>query len=289
MKIAILTRDSNLYSCKRLCESAKKRGHKLNLIDPNLCYTVVNSNKLSSSLYYSNKKINHFDAIISRINPSNIYGMSILKFFSMSGRSYILNNYESIIQAKNKFFTMQLLSYRGIDVPITSFSSSFNNISTVINTVGIPLIIKLIDGTQGIGVMIANTKKSAISIIEAFHSINTSVLVQEYIKQKYDIRCLVIGNKVIGSIKRQAKKEDFRANLHRGGIAKFIQISDMERDIAVQSTHILGLNIAGVDIIRSSRGPLVIEVNASPGIEGIENTLKIDVADLIINFIEQNI
>lgn len=289
MKIVLLTRDNNLYSCKRLLESAKKRGHHLKMIDPILCYTVINKYKFPT-LYYINKKINYFDAVISRINPNNICGMSILKYFEINS-SYILNSFESIIKAKNKFLSMQLLSNKGISVPITIFSNSFNDISNTIEIVGEPLVIKLIDGKQGIGVILANTKKSAISIIETFYSMNTNILLQEYIQDSkgYDIRCFVIGNKVVGSIKRQAKKEDFRSNLHRGGIAKKVNISNIEKNIAIQATSILGLNLAGVDIIRSNRGPLVIEVNSSPGIEGIEKTLEIDIADLIIKFIEDKV
>lgn len=291
MKIAILTKDNNLYSCKRLYESAKKRGHILDMIDPNLNCMIINNNyNPISYLSFNGKKISKFDAVISRINPKNTYGMSILRYFEMNG-SYVLNKSDAIIKAKNKFFSMQLLSNKGIDVPNTVFLNSLSNIDHIIDLLGIPLIIKFINGTQGIGVIIANTKESIISIIEAFHNVNINIIIQEYIAESngYDIRCLVIDGKVVGSIKRKAKKGDFRANLHRGGIARNVNISEKEKKIAIKSASLLGLSIAGVDIIRSSRGPLVIEVNASPGIEGIENVLKINIADLVIKLIEKNV
>lgn len=284
MKIAILTRDEKLYSCKRILNTAIERGHIINILDPHTsCIDIGN-------LYSTKYKKDFFDAIISRINPNNnFYGIAILRNFEMYG-TYSLNKSKSIIKAKDKLWALQLLEKQGISIPVTAFSSSFNNAHHIIEMVGgAPLIIKLVNGTQGIGVIIANTKQSAISIIETFRSINTNILVQEYIEESNgcDIRCLVVGNEVVGSIKRTAKIGEFRSNLHRGGIAENIKINDLEKELAIKATHTLGLNIAGVDILRSSRGPLITEVNASPGIEGIENATRLDIAKIIIKYLEK--
>lgn len=286
MKIAILTKDDNLYSCKRLYEAGKMRGHIVHTINPLLCHIITKDN--SQELFYKDKKINHFDAVISRINPNNFYNISIMRYFEILG-TYCLNCSESMITAKNKFLSIQLLEKNTIRTPKTIFFNYFNNIDNLIKEINIPLIIKLIHGTQGIGVILANTKKSAVSIIDSFHSLNINIILQEYIKESKgsDIRCLVIDGKVVGAIERKAQKKDFRSNLHRGGKAKIVKINEEEEYIAIKAAKILNLNLAGVDILRSFRGPLVIEVNASPGIEGIENTLKIDIASLIIKMIEK--
>lgn len=285
MKIAILTRDNKLYSCKRIYDSAIQRGHLVSIIDPNMYFMSV------SNLYPKKYQTDFFDVIISRINPNNnFYGISILRNFEIYG-TYTLNKSESIIKAKDKIWSLQLLSQQGINIPITAFSGSFDNSNNIIDIVGgPPLIIKLVNGTQGIGVILANTKQSAISIIETFKSINAKILVQEYIEESNgcDIRCLVIGKKVVGAIKRIAKIGEFRSNLHRGGIAEIIEISDIEEQLAIKAAGILGLSIAGVDILRSSRGPLITEVNASPGIEGIENATKLNIAELIIKYLEKH-
>lgn len=285
MKIAIITRDEKLYSCKRLYETSIKQGHITKIINPDINLDFCN-------LYIKNNKKKYFDAVISRINPhNNIYGMSILKNLEING-SFVLNTSDSIIKAKNKIHSLQLISSKGIKIPNTGFCNSFENINHIINMVGgTPLIIKLSSGTQGIGVIIAESKQSAVSIIETFKSMNTTILVQEFIKEckGSDIRCLVINNKVVAAIKRTAKKGDFRSNLHRGGTAKEIKINKIEKNIAIQATKILGLKIAGVDILRSSRGPLISEVNASPGLEGIEKITRTDIAHLIIKFIEKTL
>lgn len=286
MKIAIFTRDNKLYSCQRIYDCATQRGHLVNIIDPNIHF--INISHLCSEKYQTD----FFDVIISRINPnSNFYGISLLRNFEIYG-TYTLNKSESIIKAKDKIWSLQLLSQQGINFPITAFSGSFNNIHNIIDMVGgAPLIIKLVNGTQGIGVILANTKQSAISIIETCRSINAKILVQEYIEESNgcDIRCLVIGNKVVGAIKRTAKIGEFRSNLHRGGIAEKVKISDIEKELAIKAAHTLGLSIAGVDILRSSRGPLITEVNASPGIEGIETVTKINIAELIIKYLEKTL
>lgn len=288
MKIALLTKDDSLYSCKRLYQAAQMHGHIISVINPALCH-VINQNN-SQILFYKNKQIDYFNAVISRINPNNFYNISILRCFEIFGVNSF-NCSKSIITAKNKFLSLQLLEHNSINIPKTILFNYSNNIENLIKEIKTPLIIKIINGTQGIGVILANTKKSAISIIESFHSFNINIIIQEYIKESQgkDIRCLVVNNEVIGSIERKSRKKDFRSNLHRGGTAKYIKINDIEKNIAIKSAKILKLNIAGVDILRSNRGPLVIEVNGSPGIEGIENALKIDIASKIIKMIEKKV
>lgn len=284
MKIGILTRDDKLYSCKRIYDCAIQRGHLVSIIDPNIHF--MNISHLSSDKYHPD----FFDVIISRINPNNnFYGISLLRNFEIYG-TYTLNKSESIIKAKDKIWSLQLLSQQGINIPVTAFSGSFNNVDHIIDMVGgVPLIIKLVHGTQGIGVMLANSKQSAISIIETCRNINAKILVQEYIKESNgcDIRCLVIDNKVVGAIKRTAKIGEFRSNLHRGGIAETIKISDIEEQLAIKAAKTLELSIAGIDILRSTRGPLITEVNGSPGIEGIETATNLNIAELIIKYLEK--
>ncbi|MCE0799892.1 MULTISPECIES: 30S ribosomal protein S6--L-glutamate ligase [unclassified Buttiauxella] len=288
MKIAILSRDGTLYSCKRLREAASRRGHAVEIIDPLSCY--MNINPSAPSVHYKGRQLPHYDAVIPRIGSAiTFYGTAVLRQFEMLG-SYPLNESVAITRARDKLRSLQLMARQGIDLPVTGFAHSPDDTSDLIDMVGgAPLVVKLVEGTQGIGVVLAETRQAAESVIDAFRGLNAHILVQEYIKeaQGRDIRCLVVGNKVVAAIERQAKPGDFRSNLHRGGVANQVSITDREREIALHAAATLGLDVAGVDILRAERGPLVMEVNASPGLEGIEKTSGVDIATLMIQWIEQ--
>lgn len=287
MKIAILSRDGTLYSCKRLREAAVRRGHTVEIIDPLSCY--MNINPAAPSVHYKGRQLPHYDAVIPRIGSAiTFYGTAVLRQFEMLG-SYPLNESVAITRARDKLRSLQLLARQGIDLPVTGFAHSPDDTSDLIDMVGgAPLVVKLVEGTQGIGVVLAETRQAAESVIDAFRGLNAHILVQEYIKEAKgkDIRCLVVGSKVVAAIERQAKPGDFRSNLHRGGQANQVAITDRERDIALQAAATLGLDVAGVDILRANRGPLVMEVNASPGLEGIEKTSGVDIATLMIEWVE---
>ncbi|AYN30305.1 MULTISPECIES: 30S ribosomal protein S6--L-glutamate ligase [Buttiauxella] len=288
MKIAILSRDGTLYSCKRLREAASRRGHVVEIIDPLSCY--MNINPAAPSVHYKGRQLPHYDAVIPRIGSAiTFYGTAVLRQFEMLG-SYPLNESVAITRARDKLRSLQLMARQGIDLPVTGFAHSPDDTSDLIDMVGgAPLVVKLVEGTQGIGVVLAETRQAAESVIDAFRGLNAHILVQEYIKEAKgrDIRCLVVGNKVVAAIERQAKPGDFRSNLHRGGVAHQVTITEREREIALHAAATLGLDVAGVDILRAKRGPLVMEVNASPGLEGIEKTSGIDIATLMIKWIEQ--
>jgi ribosomal protein S6--L-glutamate ligase len=288
VKIAILSRDGTLYSCKRLREAAMRRGHQVEIIDPLSCY--MNINPAAPSVHYKGRQLPHYDAVIPRIGSAiTFYGTAVLRQFEMLG-SYPLNESVAITRARDKLRSLQLLAKQGIDLPVTGFAHSPDDTSDLIDMVGgAPLVVKLVEGTQGIGVVLAETRQAAESVIDAFRGLNAHILVQEYIKEAKgrDIRCLVVGDEVVAAIERQAKPGDFRSNLHRGGVAHQVAITDLEREVALKAASTLGLDIAGVDILRADRGPLVMEVNASPGLEGIENTSGVDIAGLMIKWIEQ--
>jgi len=289
VKIAILSRDGTLYSCKRLLEAANKRGHLVEILDPLSCY--MNISPAASSIHYKGRHLPHFDAVIPRIGPLiTFYGTAALRQFEMLG-SYPLNESVAITRARDKLRSLQLLARQGIDLPVTGIAHSPDDTSDLIDMVGgAPLVVKLVEGTQGIGVVLAETRQAAESVIDAFRGLNAHILVQEYIEEAKgrDIRCLVVGDEVVAAIERQAKDGDFRSNLHRGGVARIADISDREREIAIKAAQTLGLDIAGVDILRAHRGPLVMEVNASPGLEGIEKTTGIDIAGKMISWIERH-
>ncbi|ROR11217.1 30S ribosomal protein S6--L-glutamate ligase [Erwinia sp. JUb26] len=288
MKIAVLSRDGSLYSCQRLVEAARARGHSVEVIDPLSCY--MNINPGSSAIHYRGRQLEHVDAVIPRIGPSTtFYGMAVLRQFEMCG-SYPLNESLAIARARDKLRSLQLLARAGIAMPITGFAHSPDDTSDLIKMVGgAPLVVKLLEGTQGIGVVLAETRQAAESVIDAFRGLNAHILVQEFIKeaQGRDIRCLVIGGEVVAAIERVAKEGEFRSNLHRGGSARRVVIDDREREIAVRAAATLGLDVAGVDILRAERGPLVMEVNASPGLEGIEKTTGLNIAAMMIGWIEE--
>ncbi len=287
MKIAILSRDGTLYSCKRLREAASRRGHAVEIIDPLSCY--MNINPAAPSVHYKGRQLPHYDAVIPRIGSAiTFYGTAVLRQFEMLG-SYPLNESVAITRARDKLRSLQLMARQGIDLPVTGFAHSPDDTSDLIDMVGgAPLVVKLVEGTQGIGVVLAETRQAAESVIDAFRGLNAHILVQEYVKEAKgrDIRCLVVGNTVVAAIERQAKPGDFRSNLHRGGVANQVVITERERKIALHAAATLGLDVAGVDILRAQRGPLVMEVNASPGLEGIEKTSGVDIATLMIEWIE---
>ncbi|MEM6159861.1 30S ribosomal protein S6--L-glutamate ligase [Erwinia sp. P6884] len=287
MKIAILSCNGSLYSCRRLLQAGRARGHSVEVIDPLSCY--MNINPGASAIHYRGRQLARFDAVIPRIGSAiTFYGTAVLRQFEMCG-SYPLNESVAITRARDKLRSLQLLARQGIAMPVTGFAHSPDDTRDLIEMVGgAPLVVKLVEGTQGIGVVLAETRQAAESVIDAFRGLNAQILVQEYIKeaQGRDIRCLVIGGNVVAAIERQAKEGDFRSNLHRGGTARQVTITDVERHIAVTAAATLGLDVAGVDILRASRGPLVMEVNASPGLEGVEKTTGLDIASMMIAWTE---
>ncbi len=289
MNIGILSLGPKLYSTQRLVEAAKKRGHTAEVVNYLKCYVNITSHK--PSVHYKDRVLNQFDAVIPRIGVSNtFYGTAILRQFEMMG-VYPLNESVAISRSRDKLRSLQILAKKGIGLPVTGFAHSIKDTDDIIALVGsAPLVVKLLEGTQGKGVVLAETNKAAESVIGAFMELDAHFLVQEFIAEAggADIRCLVIEDKVVASMIRQGKEGEFRSNLHRGGSAQSIKISPEERSTAVRSAKAMGLNIAGVDLLRSKHGPLVMEVNSSPGLEGIETTTGIDVADKIIQFMEKD-
>lgn len=289
MKIAILSRDRRLYSTRRLVEAAEARGHSVDVLDPLNCYMNINARE--SSIHMKGAELPAYDAVIPRIGASvTFYGTAVLRQFEMMG-VYPLNESVAISRSRDKLRSLQLLSRKGIGLPTTGFASKPQDIPDLIDMVGgAPLVIKLLEGTQGIGVVLAETRQAAESVIEAFMGLKSNIMVQEYIREAggADLRCFVIGDKVIAAMKRQAKAGEFRSNLHRGGSASLVKLTPAERATAVKAAKTMGLNVAGVDLLRSNHGPLVMEVNSSPGLEGIEAATEKDVAAQIINFIEKN-
>jgi ribosomal protein S6--L-glutamate ligase len=289
MKIALLSRNAKLYSTRRLKEVAEARGHQVKIIDVLRVYMNIASH--NPTIHYKGEKLEKFDAVIPRIGASvTFYGSSVLRQFEMMG-VYPLNESVAITRSRDKLRSLQLLSRKGIGLPLTGFANKPDDIKDMIKMVGgAPLVVKLLEGTQGIGVVLAETQKAAESVIEGFMGVKANILVQEYIKEAggADIRCLVIGGKVVASMKRQAAAGEFRSNLHRGGSATLIRITPEERSTAVRAAKIMGLNVAGVDLLRSNHGPVVMEVNSSPGLEGIENATGKDIAGMIIDHIEKN-
>jgi ribosomal protein S6--L-glutamate ligase len=289
MKISILSRNKNLYSTRRLVEACVKRGHEPVVLDILRCYMNIASSK--PELHYKGENLGAFDAVIPRIGASvTFYGTAVLRQFEMMG-AFPLNESVAISRSRDKLRSLQLLSRKGIGLPGTGFAHGPDDIQDLIKMVGgAPLVIKLLEGTQGIGVVLAETKKAAESVIEAFMGLKANIMVQEYIKEAggADIRCLVVGEKVVAAMKRQALPGEFRSNLHRGGSASLVKITPEERATAVKAARIMGLNVAGVDVLRSERGPLIMEVNSSPGLQGIELATGKDIASMIIEFIEKN-
>lgn len=289
MRIGILSTNPRLYSTRRLVEAGKERGHTMRIIDHRRCYMNITSH--SPGVHYKGEAITDIDAIIPRIGASvSFYGTAVVRQFEMMG-VYSVNESVAITRSRDKLRASQLLARKGIGLPVTGFANSPDDTDDLLDFVGgAPVVIKLLEGTQGVGVVLAETKKAAESVIEAFRGLKANFMVQEFIKEAggADIRCLVIGDKVVASMKRQGKEGEFRSNLHRGGSASLIRITPEERSTAVRSAKVMGLNVAGVDLLRSNHGPVVLEVNSSPGLEGIENATGKNVAGTIIEFIEKN-
>lgn len=289
LKIAVLSRNTRLYSTKRLIEAGLKHGHDMYVIDPLRCYMNISAH--NPEIHYKGRKLENFDAVIPRIGQSvTFYATAVLRQFEMIG-VYTLNESVAISRARDKLRSLQLLARKGIGMPVTGFAHSPDDTDDLLAIVGnVPLIIKLTEGAQGQGVVLAETRDAAESVIDAFRGLDAHFLVQQFIRESRgtDIRCFVIGGKVVASMKRLARKGEFRANLHRGGSAEAVRITPTERDMAVKAAKIMGLNVAGVDIIRANKGSLVLEVNSSPGLEGIEAATKKDIAGGIIAFIQRH-
>ncbi|HET6228154.1 MAG TPA: 30S ribosomal protein S6--L-glutamate ligase [Bacteroidia bacterium] len=289
MKIAILSRGPKLYSTRRLVEAAEQRGHEVMVLDHLKCVLVIE--KGNPQIFYGGKEITGVDAIIPRIGTSvTFYGAAVVRQFE---QMKVFSSVESqaLVRSRDKLRSLQLLAKAGIGMPKTAFASIPKNIDNVIEQVGgVPVVIKLLEGTQGIGVILAETQRSAKSVIESFLAVKANILVQEFIKeaQGADIRAFVVDGKVVGAMKRQGLPGEFRSNLHRGGKATLLELTKEERETAIKSAKKLGLAVAGVDMLQSSRGPLVMEVNSSPGLEGIENATGVDIAGKIIEYIERN-
>jgi ribosomal protein S6--L-glutamate ligase len=289
VKIAILSRDRKLYSTSRLVEAGQERGHEMQVIDHLRCYMNIASHK--PAVHYKGRALTGFDAVIPRIGASvTFYGTAVLRQFEMTG-VYPLNESVAITRSRDKLRSLQLLSRKGIGLPVTGFAHSPDDTEDLLKLVGgAPTVLKLLEGTQGRGVVLAETQQAAESVIDAFRGLKANFLLQEFIAEAggADIRAFVIGEKVVAAMKRQAKEGEFRSNLHRGGSAEVIRLTPEERSTALRSARILGLNVAGVDIIRSNHGPVVLEVNSSPGLEGIETATSKDIAGMLIGFLEKN-
>lgn len=289
MKIAILSRNRHLYSTRRLVEEGINRGHEVKVIDSLHC--SMNITSANPQIHYHEEVLEGFDVAIPRIGASvTFYGTAVLRQFEMMG-VFPVNESVAISRSRDKLRSLQLLARKGVGMPVTGFANKPDNVPELLKMVGgAPVVIKLLQGTQGIGVVLAETRKAAESVIEAFMGLKADILVQEFIKEAggADIRCFVIGDKVIAAMKRQGADGEFRSNLHRGGSASLVRITPAERKTAITAAKAMGLNVAGVDLLRSSRGPLVMEVNSSPGLEGIENATGKNVAGLIIDWIEKN-
>ena len=289
MKIAVLSTNRELYSTRRLIEAGEERGHEMLVINHKRCYMNITSRK--PSIHLKGESITGVDAIIPRIGASvSFYGTAVVRQFEMMG-VYSVNESVAITRSRDKLRALQLLSRKGVGLPVTGFANYADDTDDLLEmTGGAPVVIKLLEGTQGVGVVLAETKKAASSVIEAFRGLKANVMVQEFISEAggADIRCFVVGDKVVAAMKRQGKEGEFRSNLHRGGSASLIKITPEERSTAVRSARVMGLNVAGVDLLRSNHGPVVMEVNSSPGLEGIETATNKDVAGMIIAFIEKN-
>jgi ribosomal protein S6--L-glutamate ligase len=289
VNLIILSRNPSLYSTDALVQAALKRNHKVRVVDYLRCYMNITSSK--PRIYHEGEEITA-DAVIPRIAVQHTaYGNAVVRQFEMMG-VLTLNDSVAISRSRDKLRSLQLLAKKGIGLPVTGFAHSIDATNELISMCGgAPLVVKLLQGTQGMGVVLAETKKAAESVIEAFKEVRADILVQEYIAESKgaDIRCIVLGKKVIASMERQGIDGEFRSNLHRGGKAKKISITAEERKTAIKAAKVMGLNLAGVDLLRSARGPLVIEVNSSPGLEGIEKSTNHNCADAIIQFLEHSL
>ncbi|WP_171206979.1 30S ribosomal protein S6--L-glutamate ligase [Ruegeria sp. HKCCA0235A] len=289
MKLIMLARNPDLYSHRRLKEAAEQRGHELDIVNTLRCYMNIASRR--PEVYYDGKKLGRYDAVIPRIGASvTFYGLAVLRQFEIMG-VFPLNESVAIGRSRDKLRSMQLMARDGIGLPVTTFAHDPKQTDEVLKLAGdAPLVVKLLEGTQGIGVVLADSNRSAKSVVEAFRGAKVNIMVQEFIKEAggTDIRALVVGGKVIATMQRTGAEGEFRSNLHRGGSAKSIKISPEERSTAVRAAKTMGLNVCGVDMLRANHGAVVMEVNSSPGLEGVEKATGIDVAGKIIEFLEKN-
>jgi ribosomal protein S6--L-glutamate ligase len=289
MKIALLCRSPQLYSHRRIIEAAKARGHEIDTINHLRCTIDIASHR--PKIHYGGRVLTGYDAVVPRIGASvTFFGTAVVRQFEMM-RVYCLNESVAIARSRDKLRSLQLLSRKGIGLPVTVFAHKTSNAEDIVRLAGgAPVVIKLLEGTQGIGVVLGETPKAAESIIQAFGGVNTNILVQEYVEEAHgeDIRCIVIGGKVVASMLRRGREGDFRSNLHRGGSAEAVKITPQERATAIGAAKAMGLNVCGVDMLRSNHGPVVMEVNSSPGLEGVEQATGVDVAGKIVRFIETN-
>ncbi|EEX08767.1 ribosomal protein S6 modification protein [Ruegeria lacuscaerulensis ITI-1157] len=289
MKIAMLARNAKLYTHQRLKAAAEERGHELDIIDTLRCYMNIASRR--PEIYYNGQKLTGYDAVIPRIGASiTFYGMAVLRQFEIMG-VYPLNESVAIGRSRDKLRSMQLMARDGIGLPVTTFAHDPKQTDEVLKLAGgAPIVIKLLEGTQGIGVVLADTNRSAKSVIEAFRGAGVNILLQEFIKEAggTDIRAIVIGGRVVAAMKRTGAEGDFRSNLHRGGSAQVVKLSPEERATAVRAAKTMGLNACGVDMLRANHGPVVMEVNSSPGLEGVEKATGLDIAGKMIEFLEKN-
>jgi ribosomal protein S6--L-glutamate ligase len=288
MKIVILSQKASLYSTQRLKEAGEQRGHDVRVVDYLRCYMDITAHK--PQVLYQGQPLKNVDAIIPRIGASNtFYGTAVVRQFEMMG-VFPANESQAISRSRDKLRCLQLLSREGLGLPVTGFAHSTKDSEGLIRMVGgAPLVLKMLEGTQGLGVILADTDKAAQAVIEAFRAIHANILVQEFIKEARgsDIRCFVVDGKVVAAMKRQGPPGEFRSNLHRGGSAEKVRLTPEERSTATRSAKTMGLRVAGVDILRSNHGPVVMEVNSSPGLEGIEKATGVDVAGKVVEFLEQ--
>jgi len=288
LRILVLSRGPRLYSTRRLVEAARERDHEVKVVDYLRCYMNITAHR--PSVIYQGETLAGWDAIIPRIGASyTFYGAAVLRQFEMTG-AFPVNESVAISRSRDKLRSLQLLSRAGIGLPVTGFAHSTKDIGGVIDIVGgAPLVVKLLEGTQGMGVVLAETRKAAESVVGAFRELDANILVQEFVKESRgsDIRAFVVGRRVVAAMQRTAPEGEFRSNIHRGGTASKVKLTPEERAIAYRAAKTMGLNVAGVDLMRSNHGPVVLEVNSSPGLEGIETATGVDVAGKIIDFIER--
>jgi ribosomal protein S6--L-glutamate ligase len=289
MNIAILSTGPKLYSTRRLKEAGEKRGHRVEIIDHMKCVLYIE--KQNPVVLYQGRKLDYFDAIIPRIGASvTFYGAAVVRQFEMM-KVFTAVESQALIRSRDKLRSLQILSRAGLGLPKTIFMDYSKDTEGVVEAVGgAPVVIKLLEGTQGLGVVLAENKKAAQSVIEAFHGLKTRIIVQEFIKEAKgaDIRAFIVDGEVVGSMRRQAKEGEFRSNLHRGGTATVVKLSRTEKHAAITAAKKMGLGVAGVDMLPSKRGPLILEVNSSPGLEGIEGATKVDIAGKIFEYLEKN-
>ncbi len=290
MKLAILSANKNLYSTKRIIEAGEKKGHEMIVIDHTKCDLVIEKKK--PSVIYKGKEMSDIDGVIPRIGASvTFFGTAVVRQFEMM-KIFTSTESQALVRSRDKLRSLQILARAGLDLPKTVFSNYSKDVTSVVQKAGgAPLVIKLLEGTQGLGVVLADNKNTAESMLEAFNGLKARVIVQEFIKEAggADIRVFIVDGVVVGSMKRQGKEGEFRSNLHRGGSANIIELTDQEENAALKAAKVLGLGVAGVDMLQSSRGPLILEVNSSPGLEGIETATGKDIATSIIKYIERNV